>query len=80
MTFEETVGMFGVGDLLIHTWDLARATDQDDTLDGEEVRLMFARMLPNDERMRGSAFGPKVPVPDDADDQTKLIAFTGRTP
>ena len=29
--------------------------------------------------MRGEHFGPKVAVPDDADDQTKLIAFTGRT-
>jgi hypothetical protein len=37
-------------------------------------------MLPNDEHMRGTAFGPKVEVPDDADEQTKLIAFTGRTP
>jgi hypothetical protein len=30
--------------------------------------------------MRGSAFGPKVDVPDGADEQTQLIAFTGRTP
>ncbi len=30
--------------------------------------------------MRGTAFGPKVPVPDDADEQTKLIVLTGRTP
>ena len=37
--------------------------------------------LPNDEAMRqGDSFGPRIDVPDDADEQTKLIAFTGRQP
>jgi hypothetical protein len=27
---------------------------------------------------QGTAFGPKVSCPDDADEQTKLLAFTGR--
>jgi uncharacterized protein (TIGR03086 family) len=80
-TFEELVGIFGVGDVVVHTWDLARATGQDDTLDPSEVSRLFAFMQPMDEMMRqGDAFGPKVEVPDDADEQTKLIAFTGRTP
>jgi uncharacterized protein (TIGR03086 family) len=80
MTFEETVGAFGVGDILIHTWDLSRAVGLDERLDPDEVRRIFERMLPNDEMMRGTAFGPKVEVPDSADEQTKLIAFTGRQP
>lgn len=81
MTLERMVGMFGVGDVLIHTWDLSRATGQDETLDPDEVRRLHATMAPNDERMRqGTAFGPRVEVPDDADEQTKLLAFTGRTP
>jgi hypothetical protein len=25
-------------------------------------------------------YGPRTPVPDDADDQTKLLAFIGRRP
>ena len=38
-------------------------------------------MEPMDEMLRGSGqFGARVPVPDDADEQTKLIAFTGRQP
>jgi hypothetical protein len=42
---------------------------------------MLAGMQPLDDMLRQSGhYGPKVPVPDDADDQTKLIAFTGRTP
>lgn len=80
-TFEKTVGMFGIGDVLVHTWDLARATGQDETLDPDECRRLYATMEPNDERMRqGTSFGPKVEVPADVDDQTKLLAFTGRQP
>ncbi len=81
VTFERTVGMFGVGDVLVHTWDLARATGLDETLDPDEVHRLLTQMEPMDEVMRkGDAFGPKVEVPADADEQTRLIAFTGRTP
>ena len=38
-------------------------------------------MLPYDAMLRSSGhYGPKVEVPDDADEQTKLIAFSGRDP
>ncbi len=78
-TLEEMFGRFGVGDVLVHTWDLARATGLDERLDPEEVRRLMGVMEPNDEMMRqGTAFGPKVAVPDDADDQTRLLGFTGR--
>jgi uncharacterized protein (TIGR03086 family) len=80
-TLEELIGNIGCGDLLVHTWDLARATGQDETLDPDAVERTMAMMEPNDAMMRGgSAFGPRVPVPADADPQTQLIAFTGRTP
>jgi len=79
-TMSSMIARFGIADLLVHTWDLARATGQDETLDPDEVERVYEAMLPMDDRMRGSAFGPKVDVPDDADTQTKLIAFTGRTP
>ena len=80
-TFEQTVAMFGVGDILVHTWDLARATGLDETLDPGEVHRLLTALEPMDEMMRqGDAFGPKVEVPAEADEQTRLIAFTGRTP
>jgi hypothetical protein len=38
-------------------------------------------MQPYEEALRTSGhYGPAVPVPPDADEQTRLIAFTGRTP
>ena len=78
---EQAVDMFGTGDVLVHTWDLARATGLDETLDPDEVHAMFGAMEPMDEMLRSSGqFGPRVTVPDDADEQTKLIAFTGRQP
>jgi hypothetical protein len=51
------------------------------TLDPDEVHALFVSMEPMDGMLRGSGqFGARVPVPDDADEQTKLIAFTGRQP
>jgi uncharacterized protein (TIGR03086 family) len=80
-SFEDAVDMFITGDVLVHTWDLARATGQDESLDPDEVHRMFVGMEPMDEVLRASGhFGRRVEVPADADEQTKLIAFTGRQP
>lgn len=80
-TLEQAIAQFGIGDVLVHTWDLARATGGDETLDPEEVRRLLASMLPRDETMRQSGnFGPRVEVPEGADEQTGLLAFTGRRP
>jgi uncharacterized protein (TIGR03086 family) len=80
MTVADAMAGFGVGDVLVHTWDLARAAGLDERLDEGEVARIYAQMQPMDEMLRGPMFGPKVPVPDDADAQAKLLAFTGRTP
>jgi uncharacterized protein (TIGR03086 family) len=78
-TLEQGIGMFGVGDVLVHTWDLARAVGLDERLDPDEVHRLFEVMEPNDAMMRqGTAFGERVPVDPDADEQTRLLAFTGR--
>lgn len=80
-TFEDAVATFCIGDVLVHTWDLARATGLDETLDSDEVHRMVEAMEPIDELLRQSGqYGPRVEVPDDADERTKLIAFTGRRP
>jgi hypothetical protein len=42
---------------------------------------MLAGMLPMDDALRQSGhYGPRVEVRDDADAQTKLLAFIGRAP
>ena len=81
MTLEALVAMTGLMDLLVHAWDLARATGQDEDVDAEEASAFLAGIEPWDAALRSSGhYGPRVPVPDDADDQTKLLAFTGRQP
>ena len=73
--------MFIMGDVLIHTWDIARATGVDETLDADEVHRMLVGIEPYDEMLRSSGqYGPRVAVPDDADEQTRLLAFIGRQP
>jgi uncharacterized protein (TIGR03086 family) len=80
---EQRGGSLGIAfsDVLVHGWDVARATNQDtampdglaqaayDTLDG---RLT--------DETRGSAFKPAIAVADDASPQAKLLAYTGREP
>jgi uncharacterized protein (TIGR03086 family) len=65
-------------DALTHTWDLARATGLDDTLDPELVSIAFERIRPLDAAIRGANFGPKLEAPEDSDEQTQLMAFLGR--
>lgn len=76
----ETVDMIVTGDVFTHTWDLARATGQDDRLDPDQVRRMLAAMgqMPEEALRSEGMFGPAIEVPADADDQTKLLAFAGR--
>ena len=78
---DEAIDRFYTADVFMHTWDLARATGQDATLDPDRCAAMLAGSEPYEDAMRQSGqYGPRVPVPDDADPQTKLIAFIGRDP
>jgi len=70
-----------IPDVFLHRWDLARATGQDEALDPVLCAALYEGMLPMDEALRRSGqYGPKVEVPEDADAQTKLLAFIGRRP
>jgi uncharacterized protein (TIGR03086 family) len=66
-------------DVLVHGWDLAKATRQDTTLDATLVAACWDVIEPQLDMLAGSgAFGTTVVVPDDADQQTKLLAALGR--
>jgi uncharacterized protein (TIGR03086 family) len=78
-TLESLVGNLLCADTLIHTWDLARATGQDDRLDAAAAEKALEFLLPLDERIRRpGAFAPKFDPPAGADAQARLLAFTGR--
>ena len=81
MSVESALDMICTSDVFLHTWDLARATGQDETLDPDEVHRLLEGMEPMDDVLRASGhYGVRVEVPADADEQTRLIAFIGRRP
>ena len=51
---DRAVSQFFTGDVFMHTWDLARATGQDDTLDPARCAELLAGMEPIEDMMRGS--------------------------
>ncbi|MCU1449827.1 MAG: hypothetical protein JWP02_1997 [Acidimicrobiales bacterium] len=67
-------------DVLIHGWDLAKATGQDTTLPADLVEACFEVVEPQKELLSASGmFGSDVQVPEGADRQTLLLAELGRT-
>jgi uncharacterized protein (TIGR03086 family) len=70
---------FPLGDLLVHSWDLARAVGADDRLLPEACAVVYANLEPIDALLRAPGFfGPKVEPAPDADAQERLLAFVGR--
>jgi uncharacterized protein (TIGR03086 family) len=77
----QAIDRFYTTDVFLHTWDLARATGQDDRLDPQLCADLLGEMEPIDELLRSSGqYGPRVPVPPDAGPQDQLIGFIGRDP
>jgi uncharacterized protein (TIGR03086 family) len=77
----EAVDRFYTSDVLMHTWDLARATGQDDRLDEADCAELYDGMAGVDEMLRASGqYGPAVPVAANAPVQDRLIGFIGRDP
>jgi len=72
----------GVPDVLIHTWDLARAAGLDETLDPEEIARLSQGIedMPFDAMEASGHYGPRVAAPAGADAQTRVLAAFGRTP
>ena len=75
----EIIGRFVTMDLLVHTWDLARAVGADERLDEDSVRHAYETLKPMDTMIRQpSVFGPKLEPPSGADLQTEFLYFLGR--
>jgi uncharacterized protein (TIGR03086 family) len=66
-------------DLLIHGWDIAKATEQDTRLppDLVEACIPIAQEITAMARSSG-VYGNDLPVSPDADQQTRLLALVGR--
>jgi len=68
-------------DVLVHTWDLGKATGAEVILDARLCQIGLGRALANKAKVEGSdMFGTPVPVEEEADAQDRLLGFLGRDP
>lgn len=66
-------------DLVVHRWDLARATGQDETIPDRDLARLREGIAGFGEMLHSPGVcGPAVAVPDDASEQTKILAELGR--
>jgi uncharacterized protein (TIGR03086 family) len=77
----EVCGMVGLTEVVIHGWDLARATGQDYDVDDEVVDALLAHLsaFTADGPVEG-LFGPPVDLPDGVPAFDRALALSGRDP
>ncbi|MEU9097704.1 TIGR03086 family metal-binding protein [Streptomyces sp. NPDC048361] len=75
-------GCVGLDELVVHGWDVARATGQAYRPAPADLEVSFGFLAPSkdDPAARGTAFGPAVEVPDEAPMLDRLIGASGRNP
>ena len=79
MPREQLIGSLISMDLLVHTWDLARAVGADESLHAQAVADAYENLKPMDAMIRmPGVFGPKITAPAGADLQTEFLNFLGR--
>lgn len=80
----EVMGVVALDELVLHGWDLARATGQPFQADPASVQasLGFAASMsePDQQAGREGLYGPVVAIPPGASDLDQLLGFAGRDP
>lgn len=80
-TFATAVDGFLSFDLVVHGWDLARATGLDEHIDDNDVAWVRESTERLGDMLRSNGVcDPPVEVGDDASEQDKLLGFLGRRP
>jgi hypothetical protein len=68
-------------DRTIHTWDLAKAIDENTSLEPKITKAAYEWVQPfTDILYKAGEFGEAIAVAGDATDQERLLAITGREP
>lgn len=77
----ELVGGMVVGELVVHGWDLARATGQRPEWDEELLTYLHGEVARSAELGRSMGiYGPEVEVPAEASILDRVLALSGRDP
>ena len=80
LPLKTAIDQFYTADVFMHTWDLSRATGQDDRLDPDFcAQLLGGEQMEQVIRASGQ-YGPRVEVPAGADTQTRRRHAPGRRP
>ncbi|GAA3391354.1 TIGR03086 family metal-binding protein [Cryptosporangium minutisporangium] len=75
------IGGMALGELVVHGWDLARATGQSPRWDDDVVQAVYEGVAATaDQGREMGVYGPEVPVPADAPVLDRLLGLTGRDP
>ncbi len=75
------VGGMVVGEVVVHGWDLARATGQSPEWDAGLLAYVHKELEANVQWGRDlGVYGPEVPVPADAPMIDRILGMTGRNP
>jgi uncharacterized protein (TIGR03086 family) len=74
-------GLVALTEVVVHGWDVARATGQGYGVDDHVAEAVLAHLcqFAGGEPIEG-LFGPAVPVPDDAPVLDRIVALSGRDP
>ncbi|MFF3325297.1 TIGR03086 family metal-binding protein [Streptomyces sp. NPDC002889] len=82
ITFPAAIaGRVALNELLVHGWDLARATGQEYAPDEASLEVSYALMAPSaDDPARGGMFGPVVAVAESAPLLDRVVGLSGRRP
>ncbi|MEV6757991.1 TIGR03086 family metal-binding protein [Streptomyces sp. NPDC051214] len=74
-------GAVAMDELVVHGWDLARATGQTYAADEASLAVALELLTPQEgDVSEDTPFGPPVPVPDDAPLLDRVIGLSGRDP
>ena len=80
----EVTGLIGLDELIVHGWDIARATDQQLQSDNESLeacrRVLEMFAVPGKQVEPGAPFGTVVEVPEDAPLLDRVLGLSGRDP
>ncbi|MET9801099.1 TIGR03086 family metal-binding protein [Streptomyces sp. NPDC006368] len=77
----EVAGLVALNEVVLHGWDLARATGQGYAPDEASLRVSYALLAPTADATReDEPFGPAVTVPDGAPLLDRVIGLSGRRP
>jgi uncharacterized protein (TIGR03086 family) len=82
-TFPAAAGLaINVGEILLHGWDLAKATAQEARIDDDVASFVldFYKAGPMEQYRQWGVFGPEIVVTESAGPQARLIGFLGRQP